>query len=807
MTNSSAPINSAQHDVNSYENYGLTNQEIAEKITLNQTNYYKKFTTRTIPGILHNNIITVFNGIIGISVIALLLIQVYMDAFFIAIISIANILLGIIGELRAKWALDRLALLQSRSTRVIREGKEETIPVEQVVQDDLIFFSSGEQIIADGPLISSSYVDIDESLLTGEQDTIQKQPGDLLLSGSFCISGSGRYKASAIGLASHINQLAEQAKSYKILHTPLQKNINIMMRTLSIVLVISFFLLLLASYTKEVSVSEAILSLVTAIKALVPEGLVLITTLSFALGALRIAQKHILVQKLYAIESTGHLTTLCLDKTGTLGTNHILFNSLVILSLTEEEVTRRLKLFIGGIKNKNRTAQTIEHQFPGLNSKVVNELPFSSERKVSAITIDHQDSQLSLWLGFPEVLAGKIMEPIHIDQLKKLREQGMRVILFASTTGAIPNTENLQLLAFVVLRDELRTDVAKAIQFYESRNVAIKILSGDHPSTIFTLATQAGIAINGKLVNGSELQVLAKDDLKKTIIEGQFFGNLTPQQKKEIIQCLQDAGQFVAMVGDGVNDVLALKQADIGIAMNSGSAASKDVADVVLLQDSFAHLPNLFQEGDKIIYNIKRISKMFFTKSIYLMSFIFFTGFIGLPFPLSPRSVTLIDVLTIGIPITVLTPFVPILGKQTLKYFLMDVIKFALVAGITISLLSVLVYTNFHFLQDRAEQYGKTASIVVIVLLNLYIVFHLTALELKKMPTSIERWIIALTLITPFLLLFPAIYWSPACDLLGLASIDADSWITIIGVSITGMWALRTLFQKIDITNSSNLCA
>jgi len=572
---------------------------------------------------------------------------------------------------------------------VMRDGRNQEIAHDEVVQDDLVVFGPGDQLIADGILASSPPVFIDESLLTGEAEPIKKHAGALVSSGSYCIRGSGRYVATKVGRASGVNRLTEQAKTYKITHTPLQNAINTIIQALTAIMILLVLLLVMASYIKNLSLAASILSIVTVIKALVPEGLVLVSTLAFALGALRAARRQVLVHKLNAIESMSHLTTLCLDKTGTLGTNQLKFEQLVILSSSQQEVSRKLGLFVGAVTEKNQTFLAIEAQFSAVASTVIEELPFSSEQKISAVRVGDMGAELSLWLGAPEVLAKGLWTPPQEAMLEEFRQQGLRVLAFASTSRPIPQQEALLLLAFIVLRDELRPDVIPAIKFYEGRNLKVKVLSGDHAETVAALARQAGISAWGDMVNGQDLAVLAPDDFATAAQTGQFFGRLLPQQKQQIIKCLQDSGEFVGMVGDGINDILALKQADIGVAMHSGAAATRDVADIILLQDTFAHLPTLSQEGDRIIYNIKRVSQLFLTKNIYSLFFILFVGFVGLEFPLTPRYITWIDLLTIGTPAALLTLMAPVLAKQTSAHFLRDTIGFALLSGLIISVFSL----------------------------------------------------------------------------------------------------------------------
>ncbi len=769
---------------------GLTDLEVKKRISLKQVNRLKKTTSRSFFAIFRNNILTVFNAVLCVSVAALFIIRANVDAIFLLIVTGFNILLGIVEELRAKFALDRLELLQKRKITVIRDGKEELIDRENIVKDDLVAFKEGDQIIADGQLLSS-LATVDESFLTGEGDPVEKKKGDSLYSGSFIISGSGEYKAIRVGSEANINILANQARAYKYAKTPLQKEINYLVQGFTGIMVLFILLLLTAHFVKNLSVSTSVLSIVTIIKSLVPEGLVLISTLSLALGAYRVAKSYVLVQKINAIEAMSHITTICFDKTGTLGTNKLKFMELI--ELEKDKISHLLKIYLGAIQDKNSTILALEEKFPPLKTQALEKIPFSSQKKFSAASVLDGNEQITLWLGAPEILSELSKE--EADLLKEKRSKGFRVLLFASSKNSIKEKKELKHLAFIVLKDELREDVSKAIAFFEGRDVSIKVLSGDHPETVFALSQQAGITIKGKIVSGKELEKLSSREFEMKVREGQIFGSLLPRQKEEIIKHLQAMGEYVGMVGDGVNDIFALKQADIGVAMNASVSAAKDIADIILLRNSFTHLPSLSEEGDRIIYNIKRVSVLFLTKNIYCLFFILFVGFVGLEFPLTPRFITWIDVLTIGIPTAILTLMNPPLKKQSVKLFIYNLLKFAVPAGIIIAFFSLLSYVNFSILQDREDLYGRTSAISVIIFMSLYVVYYVTEIERKK---RLDRLIIYLILISSFLLLFISLYWTLPRRILNFSLLDIDSLVSIFAIAIGGVFCMKYILRKIS---------
>ncbi len=779
---------------------GLTRQEVLQRVREGRVNGVRRATSRPVSGILFSNVVTLFNGVLAGSIAALLAIRSYSDAFFLSVVTFGNMMVGISGELRAKWALDRIALLRKRSAVVLREGKNEEVKSDDVVLDDHVLLSAGDQIVADGVFVSDYPAFMDESLLTGESRLVRKVAGDPVYSGSYCVRGSGKYVATGVGSASRANEIADKAKQFKVVRSPLQHDVNSVIQVLTVVMVFFVMLLILANYIKQVPLASNILSIVTVIKSLVPEGLVLILTLAFALGALRAAKRKVLVQRLCSIESMSHLTTLCMDKTGTLGTNRLNFEEMVFLTSEYEETVRSLRCFMGAVHEKNQTVLSIETRYPGLPCELIEEFPFSSEYKMSAARVRLDGMEISLWLGAPETLCGRFLNASQESMLKGFRQQGLRVLAFCSTREALPERNSLRVLAFLTLKDELRQDVTEAIRFYENRNVRLRILSGDHPETVAALAKEAGITAHGDLLNGAELAPAGTEEFRRAVARGQFFGRLDPQQKFEIVKCLQDSGEYVGMVGDGINDILALKQADIGVAMNSGAAAARDVADIVLLRDAFTYLPAASEEGDRIIYNIKRVSRLFLTKNVYTLFFILFSGFVGLEFPLSPRYITWIDLLTIGIPTTILTFMTPVFHRQSVEHFLLETTKFAMTTGFAMAFFTLFAYVNFHFL-DGGTQYDKTAAVSVIVFMGLYVVFHVSAIERSAAAGRLQRWGVWAILAGGVVLHVLAVNTPVLNGFFGLAVIGSRSWLGIFMVSAAGMWVIHRLLLRAGITS------
>ncbi|MHB8248409.1 MAG: cation-translocating P-type ATPase [Acidithiobacillus sp.] len=774
-----------------YRNLGLSREEVRQRIANGAVNRVDSFTTRSSAAILRNNVLTLFTVVLALAVAALLVVGADKDAVFLAGVTVANSLAGMISEFRAKRALDHLAILARRKVTAIRAGKEESIWLDEAVKDELLILRPGDPVIADGPLIAATGLFLDESLLTGESGPVAKQEGDRVFSGTYVAQGTGRYQAERIGPATNANALAIQAKAYKIFRTPLEQVVGRVIRALVWIMMLFVFLLLLANAIQRPPLATTILEIATMIKALVPEGLVLVTTVAFAVGALRAARRDVLVQKLNAIESLSQVNILCLDKTGTLGTNHLRFERLEVLAATPAEVTRLLRAFVGTSGAEDETLRALAAPFPGLPGQVLDEIPFSSESKQSAVRLRDGNAEVSLWLGAPESLAPGSTPPALDKKLSEWRQAGFRVLAFARSTAPLPQLENLETLAFIILRDELRSNVQEAVDFFIARGIDLKVLSGDHPETVAALSRQAGIPVTIPPLTGKDLEALPPDAFAAAVLKSQIFGRLAPRQKQRIIQSLQETGACVGMVGDGMNDVLALKHADIGIAMKSGAAAARDVADIVLLKDSFAHLPTLSREGDRIIYNVKRVAKLVLTKNVYCLFFVLFSGFVGLIFPLSPRFITWIDVLTIGTPAFLLTLMSAPVPKQSSADFLRETLGFAAISGLIIALVSLAVYANFSLWQDRMENYGKTAALSAIVLMGLYAVYRVTAPERSPAAVWWQTAFVWIILALGASLNILAIYWAPIRDLLGLAALDADSWLTIFIAAALGSTAMH----------------
>jgi cation-transporting ATPase E len=661
------------------------------------------------------------------------------DALAPASIVVVNIVLGLVQEVRAKRALDKLATLSIRTVSVRRDGKSLVIPIEEIVRDDVVELQPGNSIVVDGPVLASDSLEIDESLLTGESEYVPKQAGDELLSGSFCVAGAGLMQAENIGSKSYVNKLAKTARAYKNIRTPLERSLDAVFQLLIVIMVVLGPLTLLAGIVRGTPLAESIENVVNLVASLVPQGLIVSVAISFAYGALNISRFKALIQRLNAIESIGHVTCLCADKTGTL-TRNVLSVKAVIPASEEslQAVQDKLALYVVNVSWQNRTVAAIasfingSHQYP---SKVA-EVPFNSERKWSAVTLSSGET---LILGAPEILLTD--SSLHAETLH-LSEQGLRVLAFATSQYMLEsNGTSLppmwRCIALIALQDEIRSDIGVTLEEFAKQGIAVKIISGDSPETIKAIAYLAGIR-ERSLLTEPELQQMDDVLLDIAVQKTSLFARITPETKRRIVASLAKRGS-VAMIGDGVNDVPALKQASVAIAMNDGAQIAKDVSDIILLNNAFSTLPRAIAEGREITQRVYTITKIFLVKVVYLTILFVLAGFVGLPFPASLRQTTWLGMMTIGIP-TALIAF-RLLPTTTTKNVPGDVIQYGLSGGIIGGLAMILIDVSILVVLRGELTLSRTMIIVFACLydsLILWDVHEVTPFSPRSFVTNVR---------------------------------------------------------------------
>ena len=588
--------------------------------------------SRSLSSIIRSNTLTPFNALIGTLWVAMMIVAPWQDALF-GFVIVFNTLIGTIQEYRSARTLAKLSLLNEARPTVIRDGREVQISLRELVIDDLVLISTGDQIAVDGDVLQAAGCEIDESLLTGEADPVPKSTGDELLSGSFVVSGSARYRVTRVGSESFAGRLTLQARKFQTTTSELRDSINRFIRYVSYALIPVGALLTYSQLRADQSLPDAIRGAIAGVVTMVPEGLVLLTSIAMAVGVLRLAQRNALVQDMPAVETLARVDVVCVDKTGTLTAPGMSVQEVV--ALDGSDPGRILGALAAAEEHPNPTMLALAKHFPQAGS-VQDAVPFSSARKWSAARIADR-----WWvIGAPDVVDPTV-------DTGRWSATGARVLLLAVTDQTVEADSALPLLtpsALVVIDQQLRDDAAETVAYFLEQDVALKVISGDNAATVGAIAERAGIP-------GAETPVDARSEDPVAAVErASVFGRVNPDQKQDMVDALREEGHTVAMTGDGVNDVLALKRADLGIAMGSGSPATRAVAQLVLLDSKWSSLPRVVAEGRRVLGNIERVSDVFLTKSMYALLIALATGVAAVPFPFLPRHLTLISALTIGIP-------------------------------------------------------------------------------------------------------------------------------------------------------------
>ena len=638
---------------------GLSPADVQARRKAGQVNRVRFGASRSYAQIVRENAFTFINTVLfGIGVVLVIMHSID-NAIVTAGLVLLNVVVGVVQEGRAKRTLDRIALLTRPKAIVIREGRETTVDPAEIVLDDLLVLRPGDQVVVDGEVVGDGRMEVDESLLTGESDLIPKHAGDQVMSGSFCVTGSAAYVARRVGAESYASQITAGARAFRRIKTPLQHDIDYVIRIMVLLAGTLGVLLGLSAIVRHLTALQLV-EIAAVIVVLVPQGLFFMTTVTYATGAVRMAGRSALIQQANAIESLSNVRVLCMDKTGTLTSNRILYNAVLPLGIPAEQMSRLLGDFVHSVRDRNRTAEAIASAFGGQARRTCAEVAFSSARKWSGLTFAEDGLQGSYVLGAPEVLAPYVRDAESLGpQMEEWAEQGLRVLLFACSgqDGALADAasepqlpDELQPLALLSFSDELRPEAQHTLSEFSTAGIRLKIISGDNPQTVAALARQAGFDSQARAVSGLELAGMDDAEFARAADEASIFGRITPQQKERLVRALRDQGQYVAMIGDGVNDVLSLKQAHLGIAMESGSQATRSVADIVLLGDSFGALPAAFHEGQRIIRGMQDIMRLFLARTLYVTMLIIAASIIGTPFPVIPKHNFILALLTVGIP-------------------------------------------------------------------------------------------------------------------------------------------------------------
>lgn len=719
---------------------GLTEEEVRERISKGLQNRSSKPKTKTLREIFIENLFSVFNLVI-LSIIIFLLYfylstsdsRLLLDSIGILSIAFLNTFLAIYQEIKAKHALDKVNLLLKNEVIVMRDGKEVSLVPEEIVLDDIIKIQRGDQVVVDGSVIYSNHLEIDESLLTGESNPIHKKDTEEMLSGSFCLSGNGFYKAEKIGNDSYAAQITEQAKKYKFDLTPLQRKINTIVKVLFAVAVV--LVILEVIFNKGGFNIDFIRKISTILISLVPQGLVLMSTVTFAVGVSRISKLGAIIQKLNAIESFSNVQVVCMDKTGTLTQNKLSIHHLYKFDndKSEDEVKSMIGTYASLTSDKNATINAINIFEPDKEYVFTDEYPFSSERKMSMIQAGKGSENITFILGAYDILSEKLGQK-YKDESKNLFEENKLSIYRNVLFGIVKTSDTLEKLkdnldsveieplCIISITDKIRDDVFEAIKLFEDNGIKIKILSGDSAKAIQEVTNEIGWNVkDSDMISGSDLDNISDEDFKKVVMNNVIFARLKPEHKLRIIKTLRKEKIYTAMIGDGVNDLPAIKESDMGIAMEEGSSITKEVADIVLLKNKFSLLPQIFDEGNKIVNTVKSVGKLFITKNFFVIYITLLSLLFFLDFPLTPRRVSLINIFGIGLPAFMIT--LKNTNIERTRNFMKDLISFVLLSALIIvaaGYIGVYIVEKFHQVSEKDIQMVMLTIMIITNIANYF---------------------------------------------------------------------------------------
>ena len=729
---------------------GLTVAEVADRVARGLTNAIPDVPTRTIGQIIRGNVFTPINAVVGILAALVIVAGSPKDALFGGVI-VANSVIGVVQELRAKKVLDQLSVVSAPKAQAVRDGKVTQLQVHELVQDDVVELRAGAQVVADGTVLTSDSLEIDESLLTGEADPVVKTPGDDVLSGSAVAAGTGRMVVTKVGAENYAAKLAEEARRFTLVNSPLKNDVNRIVKWVGYMIIpVGMLLATSQFFRRNEGWRDSLISTVAGLVGMVPEGLVLLTSMAFAVGVVRLGRQRCLVQELPAIEVLARVDVLCADKTGTI-TEGALEVSGVQPMPDEDEAAIGLALAALAQldPDPNATSKALNGHFTEPTTWVVTgRVPFSSARKWSGMTFTDHGSWI---LGAPENVLTTDYTGEMQNQVEEHAALGQRVLVLATTDGTFsdgiePALSTVHPMALVLLEDIVRADAPETLKYFADQGVIVKVISGDNNVTVGAVARRAGLAGWEDNVNATTLPPDDSEEFADAIANGTVFGRVTPHQKRAMVQALQARGHVVAMTGDGVNDVLALKDSDCGIAMASGSEATRGVAQLVLMDSNFSALPAVVAEGRRVINNIERVASLFLAKTAYSVILSILTGVFALAYPLRPIHLSILSWFTIGVPafFLALEPN----DQRVSGGFLRRVLGKAIPAGIVIAGATMSVFSIAQVDGSIDADHARTLAVLVagsVALMNLYRVAR---------PLNTLRTALVATMITLFGLAF-----------------------------------------------------
>lgn len=728
---------------------GLTEEQVKERILRGETNKIPKAPSKTFPQILRSNFFTMFNALNLVLAAAVIIAGSPKNAIFAGVI-VVNSLIGVIQEVKAKNIIEKLSVISEANCNVIRSGSIRRIGIEEIVKDDIVYVASGDQILADGVLSEGNELEIDESMLTGEADPIHKKKDDKILSGSFVVAGEGYMRTTKVGANTYSSKLANEAKKFKITNSELQNSLNKILKVLLFLIVpIGIILATTQLIFIKASWQDAVIGTVSGIIGMVPEGLVLLTSATFIVAIIKLSQYDTLVQELSATEVLARVDVLCLDKTGTITEGALKLIDVINLSDYENKtIDDVLSSIAHNLPSKNPTQQAVLDRYKedsGL--EIIEKVPFSSKRKWGGIVTKDNGA----WIfGAPEIVMGNK----YLEIKSKVEEEaikGRRVLILAKSDLNSLRGEKLkdiEKVALILIEDIIRQDAPETLKFFKDEGVKVKVISGDNPVTVSSVAKRAGVEGAENYIDARELPE-DMEELKKEVEKYSVFGRVTPHQKKALVIALQENGHTVAMTGDGVNDVLALKEADCGIAMANGSDATKAVSQLVLMKSNFSALPKVVAEGRQQINNLERVAQLFLTKTTYSIILAVVFSILLLPFPIQPIQLSLIGSCAIGIPAL----FLALLPnrERVKKGFLGRILTASIPNGVLIAIFVSATFAISYNYGGASIETARTLAVLMLAGVSMVILFKvaLPLTPFKVVLVFVMMGIVLLGFITP----------------------------------------------------------
>lgn len=771
---------------------GLSYEQVKQRQQEGKVNYDTTVPTKSIKKILMDNFFTLFNLINLVLGIAVFSVGSYKNMLFLGIV-IINTTISTIQEIHSKRVVDKLAIMASSKARVIREGKKQDISIHELVLDDIIELSTGSQIATDS-IILEGEVQVNEACITGEPDNIDKKQGDTVFSGSYVVSGKCIARVEHIGEDNYTAKISSGAKYVKKINSEIMKSLNQIIRFLTFAIIpLGMALFYTQLQIEDTTYKEAVVKSVAAIIGMIPEGLVLLTSTVLAVSVIRLSRTKVLVQELYCIETLARVDTLCLDKTGTLTEGCMEVKDFLAVNRTKAEMKNIVANIAMASEDENATMQALKKHFTKSDKKwkVSKKIAFSSQMKWSGITFEQEGSFI---LGAPEIIGKKIPEEYAKDY---------RVLAITHTQEELKNRElpeDTELIGYIFLLDKVRKEAKQTLKYFEKQGVDIKIISGDNPITVSKIAKQVGVKNYEKYIDMTTVK--SREEIEKIAQTHTIFGRVSPTQKKELVEVLKEAGRTVAMTGDGVNDVLALKTADCSIAMANGSDATKSVSQLILLDSNFASMPKVVAEGRRTINNIERSATLFLVKTIYsgLLAVMFLL--LGEAYPFVPIQMSLIGTITIGLP-SFLLALEP--NRERIQGdFLKNVIVKALPVGLTV-VLNIFVLAMLNKMEMISEEQYSTLCVIGTGICGILLLFTLAKTrksENSKLPVSIFRFLLAIGITVLFLLgLTTFNWWFNIVPLMPIMRL----MVKLVILSAINLAVLNMVFQKILFRNEKKV--